>query len=110
MAISNRERIAKGLELMAAGPRPFVERELKLHLGDTWQSASPDTSQRGPRSRPLPRPGPSPLFDERAQEMGGGCLGRQRAGDRLAAAIEARSCPTHANGADSIRDVLNSLA
>jgi hypothetical protein len=62
MAISNRDRIAKGLELMAAGLRPFVDRELKLHLGDTWQSALPETTPRGPRARPLPRPRRSPLF------------------------------------------------
>lgn len=38
MAISNRERIGKGLDLLAAGLRPFVERELKSHLGESWES------------------------------------------------------------------------
>jgi predicted AAA+ superfamily ATPase len=38
MAISNRERIGKGLDLLAAGLRPFVERELKTHLGANWES------------------------------------------------------------------------
>ena len=38
MAITNRERVGKGLDLLAAGLRPFVERELKAHLGDQWQT------------------------------------------------------------------------
>jgi hypothetical protein len=54
MAITNRDRIGKGLELMAAGLRPFVERELKLHVGDSWQSALPDNAARGPRAKPQP--------------------------------------------------------
>src|SRR5438094_862247 len=52
MAASNRERVSKGLDLLASGLRPFVERELKSHLGDTWQSALPDTTERGPRVKP----------------------------------------------------------
>ena len=36
VAVSIRERITKGLELTAAGLRPFVERECKSHLGDNW--------------------------------------------------------------------------
>ena len=54
MAISNRERIGKGLDLLAAGLRPFVERELKSHLGDNWQAALPDASGRGGRTKPQP--------------------------------------------------------
>jgi predicted AAA+ superfamily ATPase len=38
MAITNRERIDKGLEQTRIGLVPFVERELKLHLGDDWIS------------------------------------------------------------------------
>src|SRR5262245_29629856 len=38
MAHSNRERVGKGLELLAAGLRPFVERELKARLGASWES------------------------------------------------------------------------
>ncbi|MBI1213755.1 MAG: DUF499 domain-containing protein [Alphaproteobacteria bacterium] len=38
MAITNRERIGKGLELLASGLRPFVERELKSSLGENWES------------------------------------------------------------------------
>ncbi|GIK15168.1 MAG: hypothetical protein BroJett003_01320 [Planctomycetota bacterium] len=54
MAVSNRERVGKGLDLLSAGLRPFVERELKSHLGDNWQNALPDPSNRGPRGKPQP--------------------------------------------------------
>jgi Swt1-like HEPN len=54
MAISNRERVGKGLDLLASGLRPFAEREMKSQLGDTWQSALPDTTGRGPRAKPQP--------------------------------------------------------
>ena len=54
MAVSNRERVGKGLDLLASGLRPFVERELKSHLGDNWQSVLPDTAGRGPRTKPQP--------------------------------------------------------
>src|SRR5262245_16136052 len=46
MAVSNRDRIGKGLELLGKGLRPFVERELKSHLGERWESAGRDV-QRG---------------------------------------------------------------
>jgi predicted AAA+ superfamily ATPase len=52
MAVSNRERVGKGLDLLASGLRPFVERELKSHLGDNWQSALPENSGRGPKVKP----------------------------------------------------------
>ena len=32
MAVTNRDRVSKGLELLASGLRPFVERELKSRL------------------------------------------------------------------------------
>jgi predicted AAA+ superfamily ATPase len=51
MAVTNRERVGKGLDLLATGLHPFVERELKSHLGDNWQSALPDGSGRGPRAK-----------------------------------------------------------
>jgi predicted AAA+ superfamily ATPase len=51
MAITNRERVGKGLDLLASGLRPFVERELKSHLGDNWQSALPENSGRGARAK-----------------------------------------------------------
>jgi predicted AAA+ superfamily ATPase len=54
MAVSNRERIGKGLDLLATGLRPFVERELKSQLGDNWQSTLPEGIGRGGRSKPQP--------------------------------------------------------
>lgn len=44
---SNRERVGKGLELLAQGLAPFVQRELKAHLGENWEKAVRD-SQRNP--------------------------------------------------------------
>jgi len=54
MAVTNRDRVGKGLDLLASGLRPFVERELKSHLGDDWHSALPGTTARGPRARAQP--------------------------------------------------------
>ena len=36
MALNNRERIAKALELLREGLAPFVERELNQHIGGYW--------------------------------------------------------------------------
>src|SRR3990172_10243968 len=36
MAISNHERVGKGLELLKAGLAPFVERELKAQHAQRW--------------------------------------------------------------------------
>lgn len=55
MAVSNRERVGKGLDLLVSGLRPFVERELKAHLGEKWQSTLPATTGRGPRAKPQPQ-------------------------------------------------------
>lgn len=38
MALSNRERVGKGMDLLATGLQPFVERELKSKLGANWAS------------------------------------------------------------------------
>ena len=46
MAQSNRERVGKGLELMASGLRPFVERELKSRLGASWETTGRESSQK----------------------------------------------------------------
>src|SRR5579884_301669 len=51
MAVSNRERVGKGLDLLAAGLRPFVERELKSKLGDNWASTMIDSSARAPKAK-----------------------------------------------------------
>ena len=36
MAVSNRDRVRKGLDELVAGLAPFVERELKAKLGAYW--------------------------------------------------------------------------
>ena len=36
MAVSNRDRIRKGLDELVTGLAPFVERELKAKLGGHW--------------------------------------------------------------------------
>ena len=36
MAITNQERVGKALDLLRDGLRPFVERELRAHLGKYW--------------------------------------------------------------------------
>ena len=36
MSVSNRDRIRKGLDQTKIGLMPFVERELKAKLGDSW--------------------------------------------------------------------------
>ena len=36
MAITNHERVGKALEQVRDGLRPFVERELKAAIGETW--------------------------------------------------------------------------
>jgi predicted AAA+ superfamily ATPase len=51
VAVTNRERVGKGLDLLATGLRPFVERELKSHLGENWQSALPGNGGRGPKAK-----------------------------------------------------------
>jgi predicted AAA+ superfamily ATPase len=52
MAITNRERVGKGLDLLSAGLRPFVERELKSHLGDKWADVLADSaSPRGQKAK-----------------------------------------------------------
>ena len=57
MAITNRERVGKGLDLLSAGLRPFVERELKSHLGDKWADVLADSAS--PRSQRAKTQGPN---------------------------------------------------
>jgi predicted AAA+ superfamily ATPase len=40
MAVSNRERVGKALDLLAVGLQPFVERELKSVHGERWEEAA----------------------------------------------------------------------
>ncbi len=53
MAITNRERIGKGLDHLARGLRPFIERELRSRLGSNWQEGLPASDNRP--GRPTPR-------------------------------------------------------
>lgn len=46
MAISNHERVGKGLTLLSEGLGPYVKRELKAALGERWEDAAKDL-QRG---------------------------------------------------------------
>jgi len=54
MATSNRERVGKGLDHLAKGLRPFVERELSTQLGENWQSVLSDNAPRSSRAKPKP--------------------------------------------------------
>ena len=45
MAVSNAERIGKGLELLKQGLTPFVERELRAVYGDEWATVALRTLQ-----------------------------------------------------------------
>ncbi|MEK6371249.1 MAG: Swt1 family HEPN domain-containing protein [Acidobacteriota bacterium] len=38
MALTNRERIVKALDILREGLRPFVERELRARLGEDWEA------------------------------------------------------------------------
>jgi hypothetical protein len=46
MALTNRERVGKGLDLLVRGLKPFVHRELQAHLGETWEESIRE-NQRG---------------------------------------------------------------
>jgi predicted AAA+ superfamily ATPase len=51
MAVSNRDRVGKALEVLGLGMPPFVERELKAVLGEQWQAALADSSPRATSGR-----------------------------------------------------------
>jgi hypothetical protein len=57
MAVTNQERVGKGLDLLKTGLMPFVERELKARSGDRWrfevQDILSDTRLTSPRGNPL---------------------------------------------------------
>src|SRR5262245_60844751 len=52
MATTNHDRVGKGLDHLATGLRPFVERELKAALGDRWEEAARESvaDRRGARA------------------------------------------------------------
>jgi len=54
MALTNRDRVGKGLDLLTVGLRPFVERELKSHLGEGWEGVLPENAPRNSRAKPKP--------------------------------------------------------
>ncbi len=60
MAMSNRDRVRKGLDELVAGLAPFVERELKSKLGSYWVE---DITS---RSRDLKREGDGIHWDTQA--------------------------------------------
>ncbi|MCA9626717.1 MAG: hypothetical protein KC766_03580, partial [Myxococcales bacterium] len=43
MAITNQERVGKGMELLRDGLRPFIEREMRLRLSESWGMDVQDT-------------------------------------------------------------------
>jgi hypothetical protein len=47
MAITNRERVGKGLDLLTAGLQPFVEREMKAVHGQNWMEAAQQSFREG---------------------------------------------------------------
>lgn len=47
MAISNHERVGKGLELLSQGLKSFVERELRTRLGTKWEEPAKGLSPDG---------------------------------------------------------------
>lgn len=57
MAITNQERVGKGMELLRDGLKPFLERELSARLGDEWeeqvQTILSDTRLRGSKGDTL---------------------------------------------------------
>lgn len=81
MAITNRERVGKGLALLTKGLVPFVERELQVVHGGAWkektaeavleESVKGDVGSPTPsRSRVVPRWGPvvaRPVISRSAQ-------------------------------------------
>jgi hypothetical protein len=55
MAMTNRDRVGKALEVLSAGLVPFVERELKTVLGERWQEALADSGPRQGARRAAPK-------------------------------------------------------
>ncbi|MEX0710697.1 MAG: Swt1 family HEPN domain-containing protein, partial [Pirellulales bacterium] len=48
MAVTNRERVGKALDLLGAGLAPFVERELRDVHGERWQELGLEAGQKTP--------------------------------------------------------------
>jgi predicted AAA+ superfamily ATPase len=56
MAITNRDRVGKALEILGDGLAPFVERELKAALGTKWQDALTEGAPRTVRGKKASQP------------------------------------------------------
>lgn len=54
MAMSNRDRVGKALEVLGDGLQPFIERELKAVHADKWQEALTDGPSRTPDRKKAP--------------------------------------------------------
>jgi hypothetical protein len=50
VALTNHQRVGQGLQELASGLRPFVERELRARFGDEWLERGLPRSSRGPTS------------------------------------------------------------
>src|SRR5215211_8053759 len=48
MAVSNRDRVRKGLDLLKDGLAPYFEREMQAVHGPAWRSMTVDDRRRGP--------------------------------------------------------------
>src|SRR5438067_7720488 len=56
MALTNRDRVGKALEVLGTGLAPFVERELKAVLGNKWQDALTDGSPKAAGGKKVSQP------------------------------------------------------
>ncbi len=56
MAITNRDRVGKALEILGNGLASFVERELKSVLGDKWQDALTEGRAKPPGGKKAAQP------------------------------------------------------
>lgn len=62
MAITNHERVGKGLDLLKSGLQPFVLRELQAAYGEKWKEEVKEVLSGPPARRPSKRP-TSPEMD-----------------------------------------------
>lgn len=53
MAMSNRERVGRALDLLGKGIQPFFEREMVAHYGDDWTKEAAKSFERGIKAKEL---------------------------------------------------------
>lgn len=78
MAVTNRERIGKGIESLAKGLQPFIEQQLKAKFGTAWETSA-DTG-RGDRGKKVNWLDPSILLNVLCgqwNDVFGSVLGRE---------------------------------